>query len=118
MSEIDRIADTWLCFEAKQVFGDLAADTEGASYAWSKIAIFTSWNFQTNASLIVCFDSPEGFPTQLKEALTVNAELVSLRNPYVVHHVVLEEVLALYDKCVWSMRDAVREVEQVSSRVA
>src|SRR3954454_1228883 len=81
-------------------------------YAWHKMNIFTRW-WPTGRNIIISFDTPPllrmRFPTPLLEDL----DSTSIHDPYWIHLRFLEELVALHDDSVWSIRNLVRQTELV-----
>jgi hypothetical protein len=81
------------------------------SYIWYKLGFATYWT--PSQSVLLCFS----LPAELQES--VIAAMVPLRaiesSPFALMAVVLEEILDMYDKAVWTWRKRVREIEQVGN---
>ena len=81
-------------------------------YEWHRLGVFTTW-LPANVAVILCFD----FPSSVKDALSssILKSTISLRldDPFAVHVVLIEKLVALYDKALWSCRNLVRDMEKV-----
>jgi hypothetical protein len=76
------------------------------------MGFITKWS-PPNRNVVICFDAPRALQTRLEEVLSSDREKREVHDPYALHSVIVDEVLAIYDSSVWSLRDLVRSVEQV-----
>ena len=106
-------ADTWFCFLIKQVFRN--NDHEAASYTWQYLRVFAKWSFEHQTHVLVCFDAAPDFPTRLLQAFTAKHAVLALGGPYAIHVAIIEEVMSLFNRSVWSLRDMVRDIELVTN---
>ena len=70
----------------------------------------TKWTPQS--SITFCFDLPVSAQDQIQLALS-GQEQTNLLDIYSMQVIVLDEIIQLFDKSVWAIRDAVRNVETV-----
>jgi len=95
--------DTWSCFKIKQV------QTEPKlSYTWQQPALFVKWQATDTRRLILTLDASR----DLQRQWDLRLPDIDDRDPYAWQVVFVEEVVKLYDKSVWSLRDLVRNVEK------
>lgn len=105
---VDFLTGSWTRFEIKQVKMDVS------SYEWHKINMHSQWTPQANEML--CFDIPRVFRDEIWFHLKELPEPRTHRHdPLYLHVAILRAVLVFFDRSVWSMRDAIREIEQVGS---
>ena len=98
------VSDTWSCFKIKQV------QTEPKlSYTWQQPALFVKWQATDTRRLILTLDASR----DLQRQWDIRLPDIDDRDPYAWQVVFVEEVVKLYDKSVWSLRDLVRNVEKV-----
>ncbi|KAJ5664706.1 hypothetical protein N7462_011519 [Penicillium macrosclerotiorum] len=100
--EGEKVTDSWVFFESKQLHEDM-------EYDWSKINVFSRWLCSTKQTGILLFDRKEDTRSPL-----VNKDPPSalLSDPFWVYPYLLEEVAALEERSVWSIRDKVRAIEK------
>lgn len=101
----DRWLVTWFRFIIKQVIGK-----EGG-YIWNEMTFHTKWTPRSATAL--CFDLPVSAQDQIQLALS-RQEQATLLDIYSVQVIILDEIIHLFDKSVWAIRDAVRNVEKVN----
>ena len=91
----------------KQIDGKDARIRENGelSYHWVKTNIFTRWLPATNQIAVLVFDGPDQHHDQ-------NAFFGYLEDPFWVYISICETVARQQDAAVWSIRDAIREVEK------
>src|SRR4051812_39593150 len=78
-----------------------------ANYVWHHLRVSIQWTPFKNV-IVLCF----GLPPSLKNSFSNLAEL-RLDDPFSFYTILVEDVLKLYDKALWSWRDRVRDLEQV-----
>ncbi|KAI9856198.1 MAG: hypothetical protein M1813_009215 [Trichoglossum hirsutum] len=100
---------TWFHFLVKRPTRSGSAG--GISYEWNSMGFITKWS-PPNRNVVICFDAPRALQTRLEEVLSSDREKREVHDPYALHSVIVDEVLAIYDSSVWSLRDLVRSVEQ------
>jgi hypothetical protein len=96
--------DTWSCFKIKQVQTEPKLE-----YTWQQLALFVKWRAIDNSNLVLTLDAGQDIQNELDRRL----QSIDERDPYSWQVVFVEEVIKLYDKSVWSLRDLVRKVEKV-----
>jgi hypothetical protein len=62
---------------------------------------------------VICFDALEPLRQHIWDSLVSGQSDVNQRDPYSAHLVIVEAVVACYDKSVWDIRDLIRNVEMV-----
>jgi len=95
--------DTWSCFKIKQVQTEPKLE-----YTWQQLALFVKWRATDNSNLVLTLDAGQDIQKELDRRL----QSIDERDPYSWQVVFVEEVIKLYDKSVWSLRDLVRKVEK------
>jgi len=95
--------DTWSCFKIKQVQTEPKLE-----YTWQQLALFVKWRAIDNSNLVLTLDAGQDIQNELDRRL----QSIDERDPYSWQVVFVEEVIKLYDKSVWSLRDLVRKVEK------
>jgi len=81
-------------------------------YDWYKLSFFTDWH--TSGKVIaLCFGLPDMMKDSVVEAVRTNEVRIPLVDPFTLHAVLIEEVVALFDQALWHWRDLVRRIEKV-----
>lgn len=75
------------------------------------MSFHTKWTSQSATAL--CFDIPASVQDQIQLALS-RQEKTTLLDIYSMQVIILDEIIHLFDKSVWAIRDAVRNVEKVT----
>lgn len=101
---------TWSRFLVKQVLPD--AQSRVLSFAWFQIAFFLKQSASTG-SILLCFDPPSSMQDRLEATLSSKDTKLNPCNPYTLHCVVTEEILAVFDNAIMSIRDQIRNLELV-----
>ncbi|CAG8313000.1 unnamed protein product [Penicillium salamii] len=78
------------------------------SYHWSKINLFTRWSEATRQTGILLFDPIHEDSTPL-----FNPNLAQLDDPFWMYIDILGEVVRFQEDSVWSIRNHVRDIEEV-----
>jgi len=97
---------TWFRIIVKQI------SLPDFSYTWHEISFVTKWT--VDASIAICFDVPEHVRTRIEEAVT-HPSRSEPTDIYAFHVVILDQFISLLDNSVWALRDALRQIETVSS---
>ena len=115
-NDIDEIGTffRFLIKEAKQRKPTNAYDVRKAEfdYEWYKLGFFTDWH-PSGKVIALCFGFPETLRDSIKKAVTTNGMKMPLVDPFALHTVLVEEVVALFDQALWHWRDLVRGIEKV-----
>ena len=82
-----------------------------SSYSWAEMSFYTKWT--PHFTLNFCFDVPTASQKRLRQALDSCEPPFGLKNPYVSHVRILDQILMLFDESVWALRDGVRQIEKV-----
>ncbi|KAI9739797.1 MAG: hypothetical protein M1834_006518 [Cirrosporium novae-zelandiae] len=107
--------DTWYRFLVKQV--DINSTEkqggimQGPIYSWDEVGFFTRWT-SPNRNVVLCFGIPPGEKKQLQTSLKTNWNEYGCFDPYFLHSIINYEILVLYDRSIWSMRDVIRKIEK------
>lgn len=81
------------------------------------MAFFTRW-ISSGGQIIFCFNAPQTLHDSLQTLFLSPSTTPRLSDIYSLHLVVIDDIIDLYDKSVWSLRDIVRMTELVEpSRV-
>ncbi|KAH0008715.1 hypothetical protein KCU78_g11097, partial [Aureobasidium melanogenum] len=72
-------------------------------YDWLETSFFFRWTDQ--GSLLVCFDTPEGFPHEFKDTLKARRDDAgeTVRKPYALHVILLDALVPIYDQSIWDL---------------
>ena len=62
---------------------------------------------------ILCFDVPEKLQSLLESALASKSNNIDYTDPYSLVSILIDQVIALYDESVWTMRNHVCSAEEV-----
>lgn len=99
-------SDTWYRFIVKKV------DPMRSTYHWSEMSFYSKWT--VDSIINICFDVPKASQVRLYQALSSHHQPFHIADVYASHGAILDEILALYDESIWSLRDGVRQIEMVS----
>lgn len=97
---------TWFRCLVKEVFGD-----GDIKYKWHEMTFFTHW--LPGHSMFLCIGTPETLKTQLAASLAEGASSLDFSDPFSMHVPMMDRIIALYDRSVWSIRDVIRNREKV-----
>jgi hypothetical protein len=81
-------------------------------YDWYKLSFFTDWHTSGKA-IALCFGLPDMMKDSIVKAVRTNGMRIPLVDPFTLHAVLIEEVVALFDQALWHWRDLVRRIEKV-----
>lgn len=82
-----------------------------AGYEWNEMTFHTKWT--SRSAIALCFDLPVSVQDHIQLVLS-RQEQSALLDIYSMQVIILDEIIHLFDKSVWAIRDAVRNVEKVS----
>jgi hypothetical protein len=82
------------------------------TYEWDEMCFFTTWD-PPRRNVVLCFDTPITLQDQVRTTLASTNDNRWSYDPYSIHTVIIEAVLVLYERSVWSLRDMIRDVETV-----
>ncbi len=82
------------------------------SYKWHKLSFFISW-LASNATIVLCFDVPPSLKAALLNSLSKSGNPLQIDDPFALHAVLVEDVIAFFDTVLWSWRDLIRDLELV-----
>ena len=125
-------ADHWSRFLIKQTYKSLkpkcsfvehqssGIPTQGPirishGYEWFEMSFLVHWR-PPGSTTILCFDVPEKLLQLLETALAQTGVKIDFTDPYSLLSCLFDQMLALYDESVWSMRNHVCTVEAVCLR--
>jgi hypothetical protein len=105
----------FLIKEAKQRKPTNAQDVREAKfdYDWYKLSFFTDWHTSGKVNTL-CFGLPNMLKDSIVKAVRTKGMGIPLVDPFTLHAVLIEEVVALFDQALWHCRDLVRKIEKVS----
>jgi hypothetical protein len=63
--------------------------------------------------MVLCIDTPEDFRFQLEQSIAKGEDTIDLSNPFALYVPLVDEIVDLYDRSVWGIRDLIRTVEKV-----
>jgi hypothetical protein len=70
--------------------------------------------WQPGRCMVLCVDTPDDFRTKLQDSMESGQGAIDLSDPFALHVSLMDQVTALYDQSVWSIRNLIRRVEKVS----
>ena len=122
-------ADSWSRFLIKQTYRTLrpkrsfiehlpagtpihGPKTVPNGWEWFEMGFFVHWK-PPRTTTVLCFDTPEKFQSLLGSALRRGGTNVDTADPYSLLSTLIDQVIALYDDSVWSMRNHVCAAEAV-----
>ena len=82
-----------------------------SSYTWHEMSFHTKWT--PNVNVAICFDVPKEIQRSIIKALSLQEHPWDLYDVYASHAVILEEIVHLFGRSVWAIRDEVRRIEKV-----
>ena len=130
MSDVTELcADSWSRFLIKQTYKTLRPKRSFIEYQpagmpihgpktvqngweWFEMGFFVHWK-PSQSTVILCFDTPEKLQSLLGSALRRNSNDIDAADPYSLLSTLIDQVIALYDESVWSMRNHVCKAEEV-----
>ena len=101
---------SWFRFLVKQVA--VRGSVHRQEYAWYEMAFFTRWS-SCGGNIAFCFNVPQALQERLRTRLVSASTKAKLWHIYSIHSLIVDEIVWLYDRAVWSLRDGVRELEMV-----
>ena len=81
-------------------------------YEWYEMGFFTRWTSK-GGQILFCFDIPLMLRDHLQTLFLSPSTLPKLPDIYSPHVLVIDEIIKLFDRSVWSLRDIVRATEMV-----
>ena len=130
MSESTKLcADSWSRFLIKQTYKTLrpkrsfieyqsagipihGPKTIANGWEWFEMGFFVHWK-PSQTTTVLCLDTPEKLQSLLGSALRRNDCNIDTADPYSLLSTLIDQVIALYDESVWSMRNHVCAAEAV-----
>lgn len=123
-------ADNWSRFLIKQTYKTLrpkrsfiehhpagipihGPKTVPNGWEWFEMGFFVHWR-PPQTTTVLCFDTPEKLQSLLGSALQHRGSNIDTADPYSLLSTLIDQVIALYDESVWSMRNHVCAAEAVS----
>lgn len=82
-------------------------------WEWFEMGFFVHWRLPQTTT-VLCFDTPEKLQGLLGSALQHKGSNIDIADPYSLLSTLIDQVIALYDESVWSMRNHVCAAEAVS----
>jgi hypothetical protein len=86
---------------------------DGHPYRWYEMGFFTHWNYLTPricGCKILCIDTPESLRGKLLQILQQSPDM-DFRDPFIMTSTLFDEIVKLYDDCIWRLRDQLRYKE-------
>lgn len=80
-------------------------------YEWYEMGFFTTW-ISTGSQLVLCFKIPQVLHARL-QMIFLSPSSPKLPDIYSLHAVIIDEIIKLFDRSVWSLRDVIRKIEVV-----
>ena len=80
-------------------------------YVWYEMGIFASWD--SNGSRVLCVDTPEDLPEQIKAILEKPKHTLELGDPFSMFTPLIDLIVKLSDESVWRFRPLIRYIEDV-----
>jgi hypothetical protein len=115
-NDVDEIGTffRFLIKETRQRKPNNAQDVRKAEfgYDWYKLSFFTDWH-TSGKVIVLCFGLPDMMKDSIVKAVKKNGMSIPLVDPFTLHAVLIEDVVALFDQALWHWRDLVRRIEKV-----
>ncbi|KAH8719558.1 hypothetical protein GQ44DRAFT_775259 [Phaeosphaeriaceae sp. PMI808] len=89
--------------------GKKGEDTE-VTYKWFEMLFLSRW--EPNSCVMLCINTPRDMLLDLKTALSSNPVKPDFRDPFSLYSPLMDEVVKLYDRSVWAIRDVLRPIEK------
>jgi len=86
-------------------------DQTNKTYMWYEMNYFSQWS--SSRCTVLCTGAPDLLRTLLAESLSGQREALNFSDAYSMHVPLMDGIIALYDKSVWTLRDSIRHVEKV-----
>ena len=80
-------------------------------YEWYEMGFFTTW-MSTGSQVVLCFNVPQILHIRLR-TIFLSPSTPKLPDIYSLHAVIIDEIITLFDKSVWTLRDIIRKIELV-----
>jgi len=90
--------------------------TKEKGYRWFETTVFTRWD-SSGACQVLCVDAPPDCPAGVLKALGTQTSGLDFRDPFSMHSVLIDQLVAYSDISVWRIRDPVRTLEKVSTLI-
>lgn len=104
--------DTWFRFLVKDMLTDWVHTPDNKNYEWLKLNVFTRFHYVLKRTEVVVFDAKPKVQEKLVKLLPKTINLVALNDPYFIHALLAEAVVALQEDAVWKIRNSVRRIEE------
>lgn len=88
---------------------------EQQEYRWYEMGFFTKW-ISPGSQIAFCLDVPQTLCGSLQTLFLSPSTAPKISDIYWLHAVIIDEIIRLYDKSVWSLRDIIRVTELVMLR--
>jgi hypothetical protein len=75
------------------------------------MSFFGRW--EPGHSMVLCIDTPDDFRSQLEQSIAKGEDTIDLSNPFALYVPLIDQIVDLYDRSVWGIRDLIRTVEKV-----
>jgi hypothetical protein len=75
------------------------------------MSFFGRW--EPGHSMVLCIDTPDDFRFQLEQSIAKGEDMIDLSNPFALYVPLVDQIVDLYDRSVWGIRDLIRTVEKV-----
>ena len=80
-------------------------------FRWYEMSFFTYW--EPGHCVVLCIDTPDTLATELERTLSRDSNRFNLIDPFSLHIPLMDQIIKLYDKSVWGIRDLIRGIEKV-----
>ncbi|KAK4462990.1 hypothetical protein QBC42DRAFT_266827 [Cladorrhinum samala] len=90
--------------------------TKEKGYRWFETTVFTRWD-SSGACQVLCVDAPPDCPAGVLKALGTQTSGLDFRDPFSMHSVLIDQLVAYSDISVWRIRDPVRTLEKTRMRM-
>lgn len=102
--------DTWFRCLTKIISTPDEAKLTGKHYKWYEMGFFTQWD-RSGQHRVLCIDTPSHFRSAFLAAVAHST--LDINDPFVMFKPLIDELINVYDRSVWRIRDAIRVIEQV-----
>lgn len=114
LNSTNKATDTWFRFLVKDMLSEWVLPPDHKNYEWLKLNVFTRSDYASKRTVAVVFDAKPKVQEKLVKLLpkTKTINLDALGDPYFIHALFAEAVVALQEDAVWKIRNSVRRIEE------
>lgn len=104
----DYVQASWVRFIVK-IFDHKISNKE---YIWYKINMFVNWEASSGKTAVLVFEPPGDLQEKLPGMILDNLQPKTLMDPFWIYPFILEDIVEIQNRSVWSIRTMVRDTEK------